>query len=172
MSETQLRKLHLRTTGGMGISLEGTIDLEALPRDTARDVESELTPTKLSRVARRKMTAFAPGQQEYEVTLFTGVRAEPRRYTFTDQQADPELLDLMDELTSIIIRQKMQARQAAKVQEDPVALAVERTPAGDEQASGQSPRFSGPTEAQADAPGPGEEAGLDRDGIDAAPEEA
>ncbi len=108
----QSRQVHLRVTGGMGITLEGAIDTATLPEDLARTVETELTPTRLSRVARRRAASFLPGQQEYEVTLLSGVRGSPKRYTFTDQQADPDLLDLMDELTSVIIRERMAARKA------------------------------------------------------------
>ena len=108
----KLEKLHLRTTGGMGITLEGCVDIASLPEDLARQIGDELTPTKLSRVARRqKGISFGPGQQQYEVTLFTGARGSPRRYAFSDQQADPELLDLLDELTAIIIEEKIRAKR-------------------------------------------------------------
>jgi hypothetical protein len=110
----QTKRLHLRTTGGMGIALEGNIDLDALPDELAHDVHIKLTPRKLSYVVRRKSATFMPGQQEYEITLFTGAKGDPKRYAFTDQQADPELLDLLDELTSIIIAEKVRARKAAK----------------------------------------------------------
>ena len=123
------QQLYLRTTGGMGISLEGRIDPADLPDDLAEKVQSNLTPRKLSYVVRRKATAFMPGQQEYEVTLFSGAKSEPKRYAFNDQQADPELLDLLDELTSIIIEEKMRRRRAGlkpdRVQaedDDPPAL--------------------------------------------------
>ncbi len=116
MKRKELKQLHLRTTGGMGIVLEGNVAIEALPEELARQVQTKLTPTNLSRVARRKAPSFAPGQQEYEVTLFAGEKSEPRRYAFTDQQADPELLDLLDEITSIIIEEKMRTRRARRQQ--------------------------------------------------------
>ena len=123
--EKRLKQLHLRTTGGMGVTLEGSVDIDALPGDLARQIEAELTPTKLSRVARRKAVSFAPGQQEYEVTLFADAKQEPKRYAFTDQQADPELLDLLDELTTIIIKEKIQARRARKLAQTEDEPAVE-----------------------------------------------
>ena len=107
-------QLFLRTTGGMGISLEGSVDVDALPDDLARQVATELTPRKLSRVVRRKAVTFVPGQQEYEIALATGEDGELKRYAFTDQQADPELLDLLDELTATIIQAKMRARRTRR----------------------------------------------------------
>jgi hypothetical protein len=116
MKTKELKQLHLRTTGGMGITLEGSMDIESLPDELARQVATELTPRKLSRVARRKAVSFAPGQQEYEITLVTAAKGEPKRYAFTDQQADPELLDLLDELTAAMIREKMRARRTRQQQ--------------------------------------------------------
>jgi len=112
----QMKQLHLRTTGGMGIALEGSLDLDDLPEDLAEEVRERLTPRRLSYVVRRKSPSFMPGQQEYEVTIYTTARGGPKKYAFTDQQADPELLDLLDELTSIIISKKMRAKKVAKEQ--------------------------------------------------------
>lgn len=129
MKKNYPQQLHLRTTGGMGITLEGSVNIDALPENLATQIQAELTPRKLSRVARRKSVSFAPGQQEYEVTLITGDKGEPKRYAFTDQQADPELLDLMDELTSIIIEEKIRARRAQKLtQTEAEAEALAATP--------------------------------------------
>ena len=165
MTTKKLKTLHLRTSGGMGIMLEGTIDVEALPDDLAQAVANELTPTRLSRVARRRAAAFAPGQQEYEVTLLSGVHQEPKRYTFTDQQADPELLDLMDELTAIIIRDRMQARKAVRAQEEAESVTVLE----EETAVETDARLSGP--AQVSELGPGEETDRGLDDANAAADE-
>jgi hypothetical protein len=163
MNEMKSRRFHIRVSGGMGITLEGTIDSETLPDDLAQTVETELTPTRLSRVARRRATSFAPGQQEYEVTLLSGVRGSPRRYTFTDQQADPELLDLMDELAAFIIRDRMKARKAAREQDEAESVTVL-----EETTTEQLTLLSGPAQAQDRDLGPGEEADRGRDDPDAA----
>ena len=144
MKKNYPRQLHLRTTGGMGITLEGSVDIDALPDNLATQIQTELTPRKLSRVARRKSVSFAPGQQEYEITLITGDKREPKRYAFTDQQADPELLDLMDELTSIIIEEKIRARRArrstqteaealASTPDEPISMIGEEVEGGGEE---------------------------------------
>ena len=114
-----LSQLFLRTTGGMGISLEGRVDIDTLPDDLARQVETELTPRKLSRVARRKAASFVPGQQEYEIALVTEDDRELKRYAFTDQQADPALLDLLDEIAAAIIQEKMRTRRARRQTPEP-----------------------------------------------------
>ena len=122
MNENEKRptQLFLRTTGGMGITLEGSVDIESLPDDLARQVETKLTPKRLSRVARRKAAFYMPGQQEYEIIIPAGAQKSPKRYAFTDLQADPELLDLLDELTSIIIQEKIRVRRAQRQQQEAV----------------------------------------------------
>jgi len=146
MKKKRPQQLHVRTTGGMGITLEGSLDVETLPDDLVRQIETELTPRKLSHVVRRKPISFMPGQQEYEVTLLTSAKKIPKRYAFTDQQADPELLDLIDELMAIIIEEKFRARRAKKstqtaaetetlasTPDDPVSMIGEEVEGGSEE---------------------------------------
>ena len=111
-------QIFMRTTGGMGITLEGCVDIESLPDDLARQIKTHLTPAKLARAAMRKAAFYMPGQQEYEITLPSDAGKSSKRYAFTDQQAEPELLDLLDELTAIIIQEKIRARRAQRQQQE------------------------------------------------------
>ncbi len=141
MKENEKRptQLFMRTTGGMGVTLEGSVDIESLPDDLARQIEANLTPTKLSRVARRKTALYMPGQQEYEITIPAGAQKSPKRYAFTDQQADPELLDLLDELTSIIIQEKIRARRARQQQQEAMSAEIEQMALEEEPAPLETP---------------------------------
>jgi hypothetical protein len=111
-------RIYLRTSGGMGIPIEGVIEVDALPPRLAREVKSALSPHKLSRAARQGPPAFTPDQIAYEITLVGEPEtSEAQHFTILESQADDELLEVLDELTTVILEEKMRARKAAELED-------------------------------------------------------
>ncbi len=112
-----IRRIHLRTSGGIGIPLEGTVDVDALSPTLARRVQKALNPKQLARIARRPKAPLMTDQIAYEVIL-SDAQHQTTSYTVLESQADEELLELLDELMAQIIEAKRQARKSVKKQED------------------------------------------------------
>ena len=109
---SKLRHIYLRTSGGMGIPIEGAIDVDALPAELARQVRKTLSSHQLARAAQRSPSPFIADQIAYEIIVPDEQRGEPVAYTIHESQADDALLEVLDELTVRIIQEKMRARRA------------------------------------------------------------
>lgn len=108
-----IKQIHLRVSGGMGIPIEGSIDVDALPPELARHVQKTLSPRRLARLARRPRASLMTDQITYEITL-PDDRQDAISYTILESQADDDLLEVLDELTARIIEAKMRERRAAR----------------------------------------------------------
>ncbi|RUA16849.1 MAG: hypothetical protein DSY55_03295 [Clostridia bacterium] len=107
-------RLFLRTSGGMGVEIEGKVTLDDLPEALLEQVQTLLHPKTLSRSIRtqgRLRSATYPDQMNYDLIVQTGAK-KTKRYQFTEDQATPELLDILDELISFMIDQKLNARKS------------------------------------------------------------
>ena len=110
---SKIKQIYLRTSGGMGIPIEGEVEIDALPQDLARRVQSVLAPQRLDRIAKRPRSSI-PDQIAYELVLPSEQRPEPRVYAFEESQADDDVLDVLDELTARIVEAKFRARKEAR----------------------------------------------------------
>lgn len=107
-------RLFLRTSGGMGVEIQGNVTLDDLPEALSEQVQTVLHPKSLSRSIRtqgRPRSAVYPDQMNYDLIVQTGAK-KTKRYQFTEDQATPELLDILDELISFMIDQKLDARKS------------------------------------------------------------
>ena len=106
-------RLFLRTSGGMGVEMQGAVSLDDLPEPLAAQLQTALHPKMLSRMVRsrnRLPVASYPDQMAYDLIVQAGSK-KTKRYRFTEEDADPELLDLLDELISIMVDQQLERRK-------------------------------------------------------------
>lgn len=93
-------KVVLRTSGGFAnIRIEGELDTDELPLDTAERAESLLHPESLRRAA-SSGAPRVPDAQQYTIWV------EGEEFTIDQASAEPRLRALMNDLTNEIIRRR------------------------------------------------------------------
>jgi hypothetical protein len=104
-------KIHIRTTTGQGITIQGTLNSSDLSQPLAQSMETLMRPTILAAAAEVSDNPHMVDMQEYEITLFPKGRKSNNieQFQFTDASCPDELLDLLDELIHEIVRQKKHA---------------------------------------------------------------
>ena len=106
-------QIHLKCTGGQGITLEGKLDTKDLPDDLADRANKTLNAKKLKDTTKAPKNAFMVDAQQYELTIIPEEAriSSPARFQFDESQADPDILELMDELLHLITIQKLKKKQ-------------------------------------------------------------
>ena len=101
--------ISLNITGGMGITINGSLGIEELPKDTAAIARSVLNAKALAATEKRRGNPLQTEVQIYRLGLSdetTGTRV----FKFDETQCTPELLDILDELTATLKRKLIAAR--------------------------------------------------------------
>ena len=107
-------KIHLRVSTGQGITIEGTINSSALPRNLALKSEQLLQPDILAAAEGAPVNPDMVDMQQYELTLIS--RSQDRRdqhFQFADAGCSDELLALLDDLVHEIILKKKQDQKSS-----------------------------------------------------------
>ena len=101
-------KIHIRTTTGQGITIQGTLDSSNLSQHLAQSMEKLMRPKILAAATKGGGKPNMVDMQEYEITLLPKGRPSTglERFQFTDASCPEELLDLLDELVHAIVLQK------------------------------------------------------------------
>ena len=103
-------KIHLQITGGMGLTLRGTLESADLPCEATERVVALLTPENLRTAALSQPTPNAVDMREFEVTIAPDGDAssaeETNRYHFTESDDNIDVVDLLDELMREIVIRK------------------------------------------------------------------
>jgi hypothetical protein len=86
--------LTLKYSGGLGVSYQGSVDVDTLPAALRAGVDAVLSDEHLSSLARRPRDGAAVDTVTYEI----GLGAGGGTYRFDESQADAAVLDLIDEL--------------------------------------------------------------------------
>lgn len=86
--------LTLKYSGGLGVSYQGSVDVDTLPAALRAEVDAVLSDDHLSSLARRPRDDVAVDTVTYEIGLGAGGGI----YRFDESQADAAVLDLIDEL--------------------------------------------------------------------------
>ena len=106
-------QIHLKCTGGQGITLEGKLDTKDLSDDLAVRAKKILSAKNLKKTAKAPKNTFMVDAQHYELTIIPegAQKGAPARFQFDESQADPDILELMDELLHLITIQKLKNKQ-------------------------------------------------------------
>lgn len=97
-----MKKIRLRTSGGIAnLRLEGELDYTELTAEQAHQMERLLESSPTSRGPSRTADAM-----QYEIWSTDEATNESRHAVISDEHADPETLDVLDELMSRIIDKK------------------------------------------------------------------
>ncbi len=117
-------KIHLTITGGMGLTLTGSLDVADLPDELAEKAESLLTPERLTAATLAQSSPYAVGMREFEVTISSehdGTCKEEQReenevqhYRFVEADENIEIVDLLDELMREIVTYKQKMGKAQR----------------------------------------------------------
>jgi hypothetical protein len=110
-------KVYLRIFGGpIPYGLSGQIDMADLPDELAQRVTASLQPDYMEKAMSGDRELPLPDEQVYElVVMDPSKEGDQARYVFADSQAEPELIDLVDELRLAITDQQIkQVREAAE----------------------------------------------------------
>lgn len=112
-------KVYLRITGGpIPYGLSGQIDMADLPDELAQRVATSLQPESMEKAISADRELPLPDEQVYELVVMDPSGEEDQaRYVFADSQAEPELIDLVDELRLAITDQ--QIKQVREAEEAP-----------------------------------------------------
>lgn len=112
-------KVYLRITGGpIPYGLSGQIDMADLPDELAQRVATSLQPESMEKAISADRELPLPDEQVYElVVMDPSGKEDQARYVFADSQAEPELIDLVDELRLAITDQ--QIKQVREAEEAP-----------------------------------------------------
>ena len=94
-------RIYLQITGGMGITLDGTLELSELPRDIAVKAESMLDPKMLERVAAGPVNHLQTEVQCYRLGLLKDGEYLTV-FDFNETQCTPEFLDVLGDLVSAL----------------------------------------------------------------------
>ena len=110
-------KLFIRTTGGMGITLQGNIDTTDVPEDLARRAETLLDAKTLEKAAASRPDPRLADGQAYELVVYPEARGRPpRQYRFTETEDHIDLAQLLDDLMREITLRKKSGDVADKVE--------------------------------------------------------
>ena len=94
-------KIHLHVSGGMGIVLDGTLDIAELPQGIARRIRKMLVPEKLTCVVNSLEHPFRTEVQCFRLGIVREGKCS-EAFEFSESQCSPELLNLMQELVSAL----------------------------------------------------------------------
>jgi hypothetical protein len=105
-------KLHLAVSGGFAnLRIQGELDTDELPEELARRAEAVLNRPALEAAAATKSNMLMTDSIQYELTvLANSLHESAQRYQLDESSLADEMLEVLDELQSEIIRRQDEAR--------------------------------------------------------------
>ncbi len=87
-------KLHIKFSGGMGISYQGSVDLSTLPKNLYEKLSETLSEKNLSNICTKNRNHFTTDAITYELQLDSNGQI----FSIDESQASNDMLDLIDNL--------------------------------------------------------------------------
>lgn len=100
-------KLDLTYSGGLAnLRIAGQVDTSELSEELAQKIEAAFTSEQLQAAQEAEVSPLMMDSQQYELTILPeNPGGEARKYKLDDAALPDEMLDVLDELRGILVRE-------------------------------------------------------------------